>query len=525
MKKSGEKRLKTSIHPKNGLYNLVVNAITEPISNETLTIQNWLRPALTPVLQNRDYDRLLEDLQKLDHDLRACGLEELAIHFALDGLDEDASLKQRSAKANFAIYCLRAELLRQLLGAPGFKAYSATLAGSDLFTDFCGCRSILGIKWTSKSTLHRASTFFSDEQLREFNTLLAQAVGHWSSCSQLGLKTPEDLSICLIDSTCLQANIHFPVDWVLLRDVSLTLLKAVKLIRKESLLHRMPDSPEQLIRAMNKLCIEMTHSRRKAGSKKMRKAILRKMKRLLRRIGEHARRRRDLLDAHYGETKLSRAQSDRIIARIDEKLDLLPKVIEQAHERIIGERLLKNEAKILSAYEPDIDVIVRGKAGAQTEFGNELLLAESPGGLIIDYMLYGKGAPSEGAKMLESVERQQAFEVDQSLEALVADRGFDGIKNVESLEAQGITAQICPKDPRVLSERLNETTFRHWQTRRASTEARIAIFKNHTGGRVWRAKGLEHRRIAVGWSVLAHNLAWVGRKVLEEKKQAPPEAA
>jgi hypothetical protein len=55
----------------------------------------------------------------------------------------------------------------------------------------------------------------------------------------------------------------------------------------------------------------------------------------------------------------------------------LPKVIEQAHERIIGGRQVKNKDKILSAHEPDIDVIVRGKAGAQVEFGNELFLAES----------------------------------------------------------------------------------------------------------------------------------------------------
>ena len=79
---------------------------------------------------------------------------------------------------------------------------------------------------------------------------------------------------------------------------------------------------------------------------------------------------------------------------MDEKLEQLPKVIEQAHERIIGERQIANKKKILSAHDPDIDVIVRGKAGASVEFGNELLLGESAGGLIVDYMLYGKAAVS-----------------------------------------------------------------------------------------------------------------------------------
>jgi len=264
------------------------------------------------------------------------------------------------------------------------------LASSDLLSDFCGCRSIAGIRWTSKSSLHRASILFSNEQLRTLNTLLVECAGTASSAARLGLQRPEDLSVCLIDTTCLEANIHFPVDWLLLRDVSITLLKAIKLIRKEGLLNRMPELPEQLSKSMNRLCIEMTHSRRKVGAKKARKGILRKMKTLLRRIGRHAHRHRDLLQRRYIQTGLSQAQAGRIIARIDQKLEQLPKVIEQAHERIIGERPVKNKDKILSAHEADIDVIVRGKAGATVEFGNELVIGESESGLIVDYMLYGR---------------------------------------------------------------------------------------------------------------------------------------
>ncbi len=86
----------------------------------------------------------------------------------------------------------------------------------------------------------------------------------------------------------------------------------------------------------------------------------------------------------------------------------------QAHERIIGGRLVKNNKKILSVYERDIAVIVRGKAGAQTEFGNELFIAESPGGMLIDYKLCGKTAAGEGDKLIESVQRQQSFKRQQA---------------------------------------------------------------------------------------------------------------
>ena len=502
-----------------------MNKNNETYSTDTVSFQSLLRPALTPVLRNRDYDRLVADLRQLDDNLTQSGLETLAIQFGLSQLPPGASVAVRNRKAEFAVYSLRVELLRHLLGLPGFEAYSMTLASSDLLSDFCGCRSLLGVKWTSKSSLHRASKFFTDEELREFNTRLVELAGNQSNCWQLGVEQAEDLSVCLVDSTCLEANIHFPVDWVLLGDVTRTLLKAVKLIRREGLLHRMPDSPDRLLGRMNKLCIEMTHTRRKRGAAKARKKILRKMKRLLKRIGAHALRHRNLLEARFGQTRLSRARADQVIGRIDEQLALLPQVIEQAHERIIGGRLVKNEKKILSVYEGEIAVIVRGKAGAQTEFGNELFIAESPGGMLIDYKLYGKTAAGEGDKLIESVQRQQSFKRQQGLEWAVADRGFDGAATRGALQGAGLSSHICPKSPAELEARLKEPDFCRWQTRRAGTEARIAIVKNHGGGRVWRAKGLKHRRLAVGWSVLAHNLAWISRKVRKERLEAQAKAA
>jgi len=74
-------------------------------------------------------------------------------------------------------------------------------------------------------------------------------------------------------------------------------------------------------------------------------------------------------------------------ARIETILAALPVAIKQAHERIIGERLVKNEEKLISLYEPHASVIVRGKAGAEVEFGRQLLLAEAVCGLMIDWDL------------------------------------------------------------------------------------------------------------------------------------------
>ena len=62
----------------------------------------------------------------------------------------------------------------------------------------------------------------------------------------LKLEEPVDLEEYFLDTTGLKANVHFPVDWVLLQDGTRTLMKAVKLIRREGLKGRL-EAPEEFV--------------------------------------------------------------------------------------------------------------------------------------------------------------------------------------------------------------------------------------------------------------------------------------
>ncbi len=205
-----------------------------------------------------------------------------------------------------------------------------------------------------------------------------------------------------LDTTALKAPIHFPVDWVLLRDGARTLLKAIVLIRKHGLLHRM-EEPGEFLAQMNKLCIKMSAAGRQGDSKRQRKSVLRMMKRLLKVIESHARRYYQLLDEQWSQTDWTRVQAEVVLRRIQGVLDQLPQAVKQAHERIIGERQVESKDKILSLYESDIHVIVRGKAGAQVEFGNSLFLAEQCDGFIVDHEL--SQAPSPGCRIPGRLDR------------------------------------------------------------------------------------------------------------------------
>ncbi|MEA3363635.1 MAG: hypothetical protein U9Q61_10270 [Thermodesulfobacteriota bacterium] len=92
-----------------------------------------------------------------------------------------------------------------------------------------------------------------------------------------------------------------------------------------------------------------------------------------------------LLEARWMETDWSEVQTQVVLDRIQNILDQLPQAIHQSHERLIGERRVANKDKILSLYEPDVRVMVRGKADAEVEFGNGFYLAEQADGLIVDW--------------------------------------------------------------------------------------------------------------------------------------------
>jgi len=333
------------------------------------------------------------------------------------------------------------------------------------------------------------------------------------------LDEPLDFSSSYFDCTCICANIHYPIDWVLLRDSTRTLMKATTRIRKHGLCHRMPFEPSVFISKMNKLCMAMTFAKRKKGAKKLRKAVLRKMKKLLKRVGQHAQNHLKLLESRWRTANIPRCKAEQIAKQVAGVMSQLAAVVKQAHERIIGERQVDNKDKILSLYEEDVHVVVRRKAGAEVEFGNTLFLAEQSDGLIVDWKLFKQQAPAD-SKMLAGSHRRIVHRLGCNVTLLAGDRGFDSRANQSYMQSHDIFNAVCPRNPRQLRERLEDDTFRDAQTRRSQTEARISILSHCFCGSPMIQKGFEHRHIHMGLSILAHNLWVLGRlKVAQEHPQ------
>jgi hypothetical protein len=78
---------------------------------------------------------------------------------------------------------------------------------------------------------------------------------------EAGICYPISCKNTFTDSTCIKANIYFPVDWVLLRDAARSLILAIKTIRNHGLKNRIIE-PQLFLKQMNKLSISMTHTRK-----------------------------------------------------------------------------------------------------------------------------------------------------------------------------------------------------------------------------------------------------------------------
>jgi hypothetical protein len=483
-----------------------------------LPFQPTLCPALPLVLGNVDYQHFEARLRRIDQLLIAGGVEKSFVEQCLARYDQQfpaATTKARARHQRHGYRALRCNVLRGLL-EEDYRGLSRRLAECPLFRWFCGLEELAAVRVPGKSTLQDYAHWLPAETLRPLIEQLILAAQQPASASALELAQSLELDTVWVDTTCLKTHIHFPVDWVLLGDAVRTLMKATRLIRTHGLKQRMAP-PEDFLKAMNRLSIQMTFARRAQDSKKQRKKILRLMKQQVKVVAGHARRHRALLDQAWDQTDWTRPQAEAVLRRMDSVLALLPQAQKQAHERIIGERRVDNADKVLSLYETDTRVIVRGKAGAAVEFGNTLLLAEQKDGVIVDWQLHRASAPADARQLPESLARLEAAYGVCTIQGLGADRGFSSAANQRLLAAKGIYDGICPKNPAQLKERMAEERFVQLQGRRSQTEGRIAIFKNGFLGRPLRAKGFAHREMAVTWQVMTHNL-WVLARL--EQKQA-----
>lgn len=467
--------------------------------NKNIAYQIPIMLPIPTVEGPKDYTEFRDTLIQMDKILNHSGLESELICRDLEMHSPEEVTQLDIDKRRKMIRC---SILKVITGAD-YRELAVRLAESELLRWFACYNAIGEIKSPSKSTLERFCKNFDAGKIRNTIDSLNVHMSKKENAAKYFDKQELHFDAIFADSTCVKAPIHFPVDWVLLRDSVRSLTLAILRIREQGLKHRMPD-PENFISKINSLCISMSHSTGKPDSKKRRKKIFRQMKQLTHIIESHAQRYHCLLSEKWETTQWTQVQAQQVLMRLTNILDKLPQAIDQASKRIIGECKVPTKDKLLSMYEDYVHVIVRGKSGARVEFGNSLYLAEQEDGIIVDYELTKESPPHDSKLVEQSIDRIQKCHGD--VLSYTADRGFHSPENSELLENRNIVNGICPKGVTELTRRLEDDEFCILQKRRAQTEARIGIFKNCYINNPLRCKGFENRKQFVALSVLTHNL-------------------
>ena len=98
---------------------------------EVIAIQSWLRPALTAVGANKDYEQFRDQLEAVNGLLGASHLEALA----MEGR-EQASARERRVRKEFAMKALRVQVLKSMLGNPSYRSFSRMVAAAIYWRTF-----------------------------------------------------------------------------------------------------------------------------------------------------------------------------------------------------------------------------------------------------------------------------------------------------------------------------------------------------------------------------------------------------
>ena len=189
-----------------------------------IALQTELRPALPNVYGASDYREFRDQLSQMDHLLRHTGMEDTLLSSALErwekaSIQEDVKLMpaQWQQQRRILHYALRCNVARHLTGE-SFRAFSIRLADSSLLQWFTGISPFEHRKAASKSSLERYDKYFRIEEVQQaIRALIGQVMSQEGAAELLGREEAISLDEVFADCTCVKANIHFPVDWVLLR--------------------------------------------------------------------------------------------------------------------------------------------------------------------------------------------------------------------------------------------------------------------------------------------------------------------
>jgi len=203
---------------------------------------------------------------------------------------------------------------------------------------------------------------------------------------------------------------------------------------------------------------------------------------------------------------------------LEAMLPLVRQVMRQTRERIFRGNT-RAEGKLLSVFEPSTEIIRKGKAGKQNEFGKVVKLQEAENQIVIDYEVYDE-RPSDADLLIPAIDTHRA-QLGRTPRLVAADAAFYSAKNEAAARARGVKRVCIPNRNTKSVARKREQRkrwFRNGQKWRTGCEGRISVAKRRHGLNRCRYKGSTGMKRWVGLGVVADNLINIGHVMAKQSR-------
>jgi IS5 family transposase len=212
---------------------------------------------------------------------------------------------------------------------------------------------------------------------------------------------------------------------------------------------------------------------------------------------------------------LKQAKLDGLKRELDSFVERTGQVIQQTKARVFDNNTHAEE-KLVSIFEPETEIIRKGKAGKPTEFGKMVKIQEAENQIITAYEVYEQ-RPNDKDLLVPSVEIHQQ-RLDRVPAMVAGDAGFYSAQGEAQAQDMGVKRVSVPNRSTRSPERRRlqkQPWFRKGQKWRTGCEGRISILKRRHGLRRSRYKGNAGMKRWVGLGVISDNLINIGRALAQ----------
>jgi IS5 family transposase len=310
-----------------------------------------------------------------------------------------------------------------------------------------------------------------------------------------------------VDTTVVETNIHYPTDSSLLGDGARVLTRVMKKLERAGggLLGKVRNR----MRTVRKKAVAIAIAARQRGAKgeEKRRGIYKELLSVTRKIVNQANRVMGEVDSLGRRRKKRFAGMRGQLATMVERVE---QVAKQTRVRIFGGDT-KFDEKIVSMFEPQTEIIRKGKASKPTEFGKMLKVQEAENQIVTHFEVYEE-RPADSDLLVRSVEihKEQTGKVPR---IVAADAGFYSQANEKALQAMGVKNVSVPsRNTRSEQRRLHQKkrSFKQGQRWRTGCEGRISVLKRRHGLNRCRYRGQDGMKRWIGLGVIADNLINMG---------------